>query len=125
MCKYLFFKFLNVGVWLLLTLAAKATLNGPDWGYKSTGAQRAVVLRNLGKIIESKKPQLALLESLDHGKPLREANADLGDALTACETFALLAEEQDRHQNEVVDVGTTDFKTVIMLEPLGVIGAIT
>ena len=41
--------------------AAKVCLNGPTWGYKSTGAQRAVLLRKLGDIIASRKEELANL----------------------------------------------------------------
>lgn len=50
-------------------------------------------MRNLGKIITDRKDELARLDSLDHGKPLREALADMGDAIAACEHFAMLAEK--------------------------------
>lgn len=106
--------------------AAKACLNGPTWGYKSTGAQRAIILRKLGDIIASRKEELANLDSLDQGKPIREALADMGDAIAACGHFADLAEKQDQHQNEVIENGTDGaFETTIVLEPIGVIGAIT
>eukprot|EP01038_Epipyxis_sp_PR26KG_P006105 gene6105-8415_t len=110
----------------LAVQAAKACLNGPNWGYKSTGAQRAVVLRKLQEIIAARKDEIALLDSYDMGKPLREALADMGDAINACEHFANLAEEQDKKQNEVIENGTGgDFITTIILEPIGVVGAIT
>lgn len=52
--------------------------------------------------------------------------AFLGDAISACEHFANLAEEQDKKQNEVIENGTNgDFVTTIILEPIGVIGGIT
>lgn len=52
--------------------------------------------------------------------------ADLGDAISACEHFATLAEEQDKQQYEVIENGTNgDFQTTIMYEPIGVVGAIT
>lgn len=96
--------------------AAKDCLGGESWGYKSTGKQRAVVLRKLGEIIVARKDELARLDSLDQGKPLREAMADMGDAITACDHFATLAEEQDTKQNEVIDNGTNgDFITTIAL----------
>jgi acyl-CoA reductase-like NAD-dependent aldehyde dehydrogenase len=57
--------------------AAKACLYSEHWGYKSTGAQRAVVLRRLGDIITARKDELARMDSLDQGKPLREALADM------------------------------------------------
>lgn len=106
--------------------AAKACLYSDAWGYKSTGAQRAAILRKLGEIITTRKDEIAQLDSLDQGKPLREANADLGDAIAACEHFANLAELQDRQQNEVIENGTNgDFITQIQYEPIGVVGAIT
>jgi betaine-aldehyde dehydrogenase len=106
--------------------AAKACLYSEHWGYKSTGAQRAVVLRRLGDIITARKDELARLVSLDQGKPLREALADMGDAITACGHFADLAEKQDAHQNEVIENGTEGaMTTTIQLDPIGVIAAIT
>ena len=88
-------------------------------------AQRATVLRKLGEIITSRKDEIALLDSLDMGKPLREALADVSDAEAACAHFAELAEHQDKMQFEKVDNGTTDFTTTIVYEPVGVVAAIT
>ena len=106
--------------------AARACLNSPVWGYASTGKQRAVILRKLGEIITSRKDELARLDSLDQGKPIREAEADVNDAITTCQHFAFLAEERDSKQNEVIENGSGgDFVTRIFLEPIGVIGAIT
>jgi len=105
--------------------AAKASLYSSNWGYSSTGSKRALVLRNLGSIISSRKNELARLDSLDMGKPLREALADMNDAIDACEHFAQLAEEQDKNQFEQINNNTTDFVTRIVHEPVGVVGAIT
>ena len=105
---------------------AKRTLFSDHWGYKSTGSQRAKILRNLQDVLIRRKDEIAVLDSYDMGKPLREALADLGDAITACEHFANLAEEQDKHQDEVVENGTGgDFVSKIRLEPIGVVAAIT
>lgn len=41
--------------------AAKACLYSEHWGYKSTGTQRAVILRRLGEIITNRKDELARL----------------------------------------------------------------
>lgn len=66
------------------------------------------------------------MDSLDQGKPMREAKADIGDGINMCAHFADLAEEQDAKQDEVINNGTNgDFITTIVLEPIGVIGAIT
>mmetsp|Transcript_21587 Transcript_21587/g.43546 ORF Transcript_21587/g.43546 Transcript_21587/m.43546 type:complete len:502 (+) Transcript_21587:76-1581(+) len=106
--------------------AARRCLESENWGYKSTGAQRAVILRKLGEIFTERLEELAKLDCIDQGKPMREARADMGDAIAACAHFAKLAEERDAHQNEEIDNGTDGaFKTTILLEPIGVIGAIT
>lgn len=84
------------------------------------------VLDILGSFSPCRKAELARLDSLDQGKPLREAEADMNDAITACGYFAQLAEELDGKQHEVVENGTGgDFETTILHEPIGVIGAIT
>ena len=50
----------------------------------------------------------------------------MGDAVSACDHFASLAEHQDKQQDEVIDNGTNgDFTTNIRYEPIGVVGAIT
>ena len=105
--------------------SARACLEGEEWGYKSTGVQRAVILRKLGEIFTENKDKLIVIESLDHGKPKREADADVGDAISACEHFAKLAEKQDLEQDESIENGDDDMVTHIRYEPIGVIGAIT
>jgi betaine-aldehyde dehydrogenase len=106
--------------------AARACLNSSEWGYASTGKQRAIILRKLGQIITLRKEELIRLDSLDEGKPIREAEADINDVITSCEHFACLAEERDSKQNEIIENGSGgDFVTKILLEPIGVIGAIT
>lgn len=106
--------------------AAETCLFSPNWGFNSSGADRAQVLRALGSILSKNKDYLAKLDSLDMGKPLREAESDLSDAITSCEFYAKLAEERDKKQLEVIDNGTGgDFTTRILLEPIGIVGAIT
>lgn len=41
--------------------AAKACLHSENWGFKSTGAQRAAILRRLGELIAERKEGLARL----------------------------------------------------------------
>ena len=110
----------------LAVTAARACLEGDTWGYKSTGAQRAVILRRLAEIFTERKEDIATIDSVDHGKPIREARADVDDAIDACGHFADLAEKQDKDQDEVVHGGPADdFTARIRHEPIGVVGAIT
>jgi betaine-aldehyde dehydrogenase len=94
---------------------AKRTLYSQNWGYKSTGAQRAAILRALQQVIIRRKDEIASLDSYDMGKPFREAQADLGDAISACDHFANLAEAQDKHQDEVRDVSFLSLSSYFLL----------
>ena len=105
----------------LAVQAAKNCLHGPTWGYASNGQQRATVLRRLGVLVTARKDELARLDSLDQGKPLRESEADVNDTITACEHFAMLAETHDTHV-ETIENGTGgDFTTTVVHEPIGVV----
>jgi len=101
----------------LAVKAATKCLNSETWGFKSTGAQRAVILRKLGELLEANKDNLARLDSLDEGKPLREAIADINDAVTACNHFADLAEQRDGHQGEIIENGTGEGAGGLGMEP--------
>eukprot|EP01041_Mallomonas_annulata_P008751 gene8749-18097_t len=103
--------------------AARKCLEGPSWGFASTGTQRATVLRKLGEIIAARKDEIANLDTLDMGKPIREALADVVGAIAACAHFAQLAERQDMQQFEKIANGTDDFNTNIVYEPVGVCSA--
>jgi len=105
--------------------AAIACMNSSSWGYASSGADRAKVLTKLADIFREKKQDIATIDSTDQGKPMREALADVDDAIAACEHFASLAIKQDSDQDEKIDVGDEAFTTTVRHEPIGVVGAIT
>ena len=106
--------------------AAKVAFNSDNWGIHSTGAQRAAILRKMAEIFETRKVELANLDSLDQGKPLRESNVDISDCITLANYFATLAEELDGKQSEVIDNGSGgDFVSKVIHEPIGIVGAIT
>ena len=45
--------------------AAKASLFSSSWGYASTGAQRARILRAFATLLTARKEEIVLLECLD------------------------------------------------------------
>lgn len=100
-------------------------VEGPNWGYNSTGAQRAGYLRKLKDIVVARKGELAMIDAIDSGKPMREAEADMDDFAGICAYFADLAEEQDKIQDEKIANGTEEFTTTIKYEPIGVVACIT
>lgn len=103
--------------------AAKNCLNSANWGYASTGKERAIVLRKIGEIMLSRLDELARLESLDQGKPFRDALKCVKMAAGAFHYYATLSEDLDLKQNEIIDSGLGgDFLTTIMYDPIGVVG---
>eukprot|EP00903_Cladosiphon_okamuranus_P008338 g8021.t1 len=105
--------------------AARACFEGPDWGFKSTGAQRAACLRAMGKAIEVDKDAFARLESEDCGKPIKESLEDMDLAVEVFRFYADLAEKLGSEEPEEIKVSDDSFKTHIVREPIGVVGAIT
>ena len=110
-------------------LAARSSLESSDWGYKSIILQRIAFLRALAGLLEASKEDLAILDSLDEGKPLRESRADIGDAISLTRHLADLLEAEEKSNastdGEVVYNGTSDFTTRVFREPVGVVAAIT
>jgi len=87
----------------------------------TTPAQRAVILNRIADIIDANTEHLAMLESLDNGKPIRETRAI--DIPYAAEHFryfagAILAEEGSAN---MLDDNTL---SLILREPIGIVGQI-
>jgi acyl-CoA reductase-like NAD-dependent aldehyde dehydrogenase len=99
--------------------AARAALNGP-WG-ALTGFQRAAHMRRLATIIARDAADLAVIESTDNGKLLREMQGQLEYLPAWLDYFAGLA---DKIEGEVIPSDRTNFLIYTRHEPVGVIGAI-
>lgn len=102
--------------------AARAAFDHGPWP-RLTGAQRAAVLRAIAAGIRARLPELARLEVIDNGKPLPEAEWDLGDAAGCFDYYAGLAEGLD---GEVEEIALPDdrFTARAVREPVGVAVAI-
>jgi betaine-aldehyde dehydrogenase len=107
---------------LAVKAARKAFDEGP-WP-RATGAERASVLRRIGKGIRDRLQELAEIEVRDNGKPLPEALWDLGDAAGCFEFYAGLAEKLDENAETPVTLSDDRFTSVARREPVGVAGAI-
>lgn len=107
---------------LAVKAARKAFDEGP-WP-RATGAERASVLRRIGKGIRDRLQELAEIEVRDNGKPLPEALWDLGDAAGCFEFYAGLAEKLDENAETPVTLFDDRFTSVARREPVGVAGAI-
>lgn len=90
------------------------------WG-KTDKAQRAIILNKVADIIEENAEKLALLESLDNGKPIRETRAiDIAYSVDHFRYFAgvLLADTGE------ADILPGNMMSLVLHEPIGVVGQI-
>jgi betaine-aldehyde dehydrogenase len=99
--------------------AKEAFYNGP-WG--STPAQgRAELLLKLAARIEANAEEMAELEMRDNGKPLRETEYDVADAVACLRYYAGLCRTPKGQTYDVAD----PMQAMTVREPVGVCGLIT
>jgi aldehyde dehydrogenase len=92
----------------------------PAWG-KTSAAERAVILNKIADRIEANLEAIALAESWDNGKPIRETlNADIPLAIDHFRYFAAAIRAQEGSLSEI-DEHTVAYH---FHEPLGVVGQI-
>lgn len=102
--------------------AARAAFDHGPWP-RLSGKDRAGYLRAIAQGICDRLPDLALLEVRDNGKPLPEAEWDLGDAAGCFDFFADLAEGLD-DEAEHIPLPDARFTARALREPVGVAVAI-
>ncbi|WP_131811650.1 aldehyde dehydrogenase family protein, partial [Mycolicibacterium peregrinum] len=92
----------------------------PAWG-KTSPAERAVILNKIADRIEENLEAVALAESWDNGKPIRETlNADIPLAIDHFRYFAGVLRAQEGSLSQI-DEDTVAYH---FHEPLGVVGQI-
>jgi acyl-CoA reductase-like NAD-dependent aldehyde dehydrogenase len=94
--------------------AAREALGG-DWA-ALTPAKRAGLIYNLAEQIKANIPELAELESLDNGKPLKAAQGDMAAAVNHLRYYAGWP---TKIEGEVIPLGQ-GFHTYTRKEPVGV-----
>ncbi|SMG60382.1 NAD-dependent succinate-semialdehyde dehydrogenase [Paraburkholderia susongensis] len=92
----------------------------PAWRAK-TGKERGAILRRWHQLIERHSDDLALLLTLEQGKPLAEAKGELNYALSFVEWFA---EEAKRVYGDVLPTPRSDQRMMAIRQPVGVVAAI-
>ncbi|HYV67168.1 MAG TPA: aldehyde dehydrogenase family protein [Myxococcales bacterium] len=97
-----------------------ATAAFPKWS-RTTPADRGRLLFALAERIEQRAEELARLETLDTGHPLRDTRAL--DAPRTAATFRYFAGMADKFEGTVVPV-ESGFLNYVLREPLGVVGAV-
>ncbi|MDX9741923.1 MAG: NAD-dependent succinate-semialdehyde dehydrogenase [Gammaproteobacteria bacterium] len=105
--------------------AAEAVRQAEDAfaGWRATLAKdRAKLLRRWAELINENKEDLALLVTLEQGKPLAEARGEVGASAASIEWFA---EEAKRAYGDVIPHNMSDRRLLVTKEPIGVCAAIT
>lgn len=99
---------------------AKATFDSGVWRDKEPSERKAILL-NWAQLIRTNGEQLALLETLEVGKPISDTlNVDVANCANA---IAYYAECADKLYDEIAPTGPLD-QALIQRMPLGVVGAI-
>lgn len=101
-----------------ITAARKAFDKGP-WP-RLTAAERSQFLFKIADKLDENKEELAQLETLNGGKPIRESRYDVADAANCFRYYAGLITKPTGQQ---VEVPAPSFTTVVR-EPIGVCGQI-
>ena len=100
--------------------ARKAFDYGP-WRNKMSAAERARCIYKLADLIEQKAAELAELETLDNGKPIKESR--YVDVPATVETFRYYAGWATKLEGETINTNNNFFNYTLR-EPIGVVGQI-
>jgi aldehyde dehydrogenase (NAD+) len=99
--------------------AARAAFNNPKWRYMDA-ADRGLLLWRIADAMEARQQDLVRLEVVDNGKPLREAQIDLREAIDA---FRYYAGWTTKMTGDTIPV-RGNVLNYTLREPVGVVGAI-
>ncbi|QSR35435.1 succinate-semialdehyde dehydrogenase (NADP(+)) [Marinobacterium iners] len=88
----------------------------------TTAKERATVLQRWYQLMQDNMEDLALLMTLEQGKPLAEARGEVQYAASFVEWFA---EEGKRAYGELIPTHKQDARILVSREPVGVVAAIT
>ncbi len=93
----------------------------PAWRAK-TGKERATVLRKWYDLMMANQEDLAILMTMEQGKPLTESRGEIVYGASFVEWFA---EEAKRVYGDTIPQHQPDKRIVVIKQPIGVVAAIT
>lgn len=100
--------------------AAREAFEEGPWG-RMTATERARLMRRLAELIAENAEDLAVVESTDNGKLLREMS---GQMKALPEWYYYFAGAADKVQGETIPSHNSNFFIYTRKEPIGVVGAI-
>lgn len=102
--------------------AITAAKNAFEKWKKLAGKERAKLLKNWYELIIKNQEELAVILTLEQGKPLAEARGEIVYGASFVEWFA---EEAKRTYGDTIPAPKQNQKIITQLEPVGVVAAIT
>jgi succinate-semialdehyde dehydrogenase/glutarate-semialdehyde dehydrogenase len=99
--------------------AAAAAL--PEWA-ATPAPQRAAILRRVAALMLERQKRLALIMTLEQGKPLAEAR---GEIAYAASFLAWFAGEAERIYGQTIPAGAAGKRLLVLRQPVGVVALIT
>jgi 4-(gamma-glutamylamino)butanal dehydrogenase len=107
-------------IFLSIDVARKAFTNG-IWSQRSPQERKQVLLK-LADLIDKHQFELALLETLNMGKPIK--NSFFDDIPSAAKCIRWYAEAMDKIYDQIAPTAYNSI-ALITHEPIGVVGAVT
>ena len=94
------------------------------WGAwrEKTGKERAAVMRRWFELMMANQEDLAVMMTMEQGKPLAESRGEIAYAASFIEWFA---EEAKRVYGDVIDHPLPGKRIVVLKQPIGVVASIT
>jgi acyl-CoA reductase-like NAD-dependent aldehyde dehydrogenase len=92
----------------------------PDWA-RTSGDERAALLKKAGESVLARQEDLAKLLTLEQGKPLRDARGEVG---SAAKTLIYYGEEARRIRGEIAPSKSQNTRSLVIRQPIGVVVAI-
>jgi betaine-aldehyde dehydrogenase len=105
----------------LAVAAAKRTFYRDGW-MNSPAPLRASLLNKIADRIEACSGELAAIDTLDNGKPLRDSMGDVADSVTCFRYYAGLI---SKPSGQVYQAPDPNMHSMVVREPIGVCGQIT
>lgn len=101
--------------------AARRAFDDGPWP-RTPPAERGALVAEIGRRIEDDADELARLETLDTGKPLRDSRQDMADIAAVFRYYGELA---DKEAGRVVAPPSPSIASRVVAEPVGVCGQIS
>jgi succinate-semialdehyde dehydrogenase/glutarate-semialdehyde dehydrogenase len=111
----------NLGVQETRRAIEAANAAWPGWRGK-TAKERAAILRKWFDLMMANQEDLAVLMTVEQGKPLAESRGEIAYGASFIEWFA---EEAKRVYGDTIPAQATDRRIVVIKQPIGVCAAVT